>query len=142
MCGRNNAPMSQEDLEVVKRGFAQFAETGEVTGESYTADFVWDMSKFRGWPEQQRYEGVEGTRKFLRDWTEAWDDWQLNVESLHDAGEKVVAVMRQQGRSKTTGLTVDMTFAQVWTIRDGKQALMEMYADPAEAFEAVGLDIP
>ena len=58
---------------------------------------------------------------------------------LHDAGEQVVAIMRQQGRAKSTGLNVDMTFAQVWTVRDGMQARMEMYADPAEAFVATGL---
>jgi len=32
-----------------------------------------------------------------------------------------------------------MFFAQVWTIRDGKEAGMEMSSDRAEALEAVGL---
>jgi hypothetical protein len=32
-----------------------------------------------------------------------------------------------------------MHFAQVWTLRDGKQSRMEMYASPGEALEAVGL---
>jgi hypothetical protein len=36
-------------------------------------------------------------------------------------------------------MLVDMTFAQVLTIRHGKQVRMEMYADPSEAFEAVRL---
>jgi ketosteroid isomerase-like protein len=45
-----------------------------------------------------------------------------------------------RGRSKTTGLPVDMSFAQVFTVRDGKQTRMEMYADPAEALKAVGLE--
>jgi hypothetical protein len=27
--------------------------------ELATPDFVWDMSNFHGWPEQQVYEGVE-----------------------------------------------------------------------------------
>jgi ketosteroid isomerase-like protein len=133
--------MSQENVDVVRRGYARFSELGEISGELTAPDFVWDMSKFSGWPEQQTYEGIEGARTFLRDWTEAWDDWSLEIVELHDAGEQVVAVMRQHGRSKTTGLNVDMTFAQVWTVRDGKQARMEMYADPAEAFEATGLKI-
>ena len=107
--------------------------------ETSALDFVWDMSNFRGWPEQQTYEGVEGAREFLRDWLEAWDDWELQVEALHDAGDKVVVIVRQRGRSKTRGLPVDMAFGQVWTIRDGKSARMEMYADPVEALEAVGL---
>jgi len=29
-------------------------------------------------------------------------------------------------------------FAQVWTARDGRLVRIEMYADPAEALEAVG----
>ena len=32
-----------------------------------------------------------------------------------------------------------MVFAQVWTVRDGQYVRMRMYADAAEAFEAVGL---
>jgi ketosteroid isomerase-like protein len=60
--------------------------------------------------------------------------------ALHDAGgDKVVGVLRQRGRSKTTGVPVDMLYAQVFTIRDGKQTRMEMYSDPDEALKAVGL---
>ena len=54
-------------------------------------------------------------------------------------GDKVVLVARQHGRAKATGMEVDMRFAQVFTVEDGLQARMQMYADPAEAFEAVGL---
>jgi hypothetical protein len=35
-----------------------------------------------------------------------------------------------------------MRFAQVYTFRDGLQTRMTMYADVAEAFEAVGLPHP
>jgi ketosteroid isomerase-like protein len=58
------------------------------------------------------------------------------VDALHDAGDKVVAVLRQSGRSKLNGMPVEMSLAQVWTLRDGKQTRMEMYSDPAEALEA------
>lgn len=75
----------------------------------------------------------------MRAWLAAREDWRLEVESLHDAGDKVVAVVRQQGRAKETGMRVDMTFAQVITVRDGQQVRMQMYADPSEAFDAVGL---
>ena len=97
------------------------------------------MSKFGGWPEQQLYEGVEGAAEFLRVWLEAWDDWAVELVSLHDAGDEVVAVVRQHARSKTTGLAVEMNFAQVWTVRDGMQTRMVMYGDPAEALAAAGL---
>jgi ketosteroid isomerase-like protein len=131
--------MSQENVEIVRRRYEHLAATGEHFAETTAADFVWDMSKFRGWPEQQIYEGVEEALAFLRNWIDTWEDWELELEALHDAGDKVVAIMRQRGRSKATGLQVDMAFGQVWTIRDSKLARMEMYADPAEALEAVGL---
>jgi ketosteroid isomerase-like protein len=131
--------MSQENVELVRRGYEHVAATGDLLAETFALDFVWDMSKFRDWPEEQTYEGLAGARVFIHDWLEAWDDWELEVEALHDAGDKVAAIVRQRGVSKTSGLPVDMAFGQVWTIRDGKQARMEMYADPIEALEAVGL---
>jgi hypothetical protein len=38
-----------------------------------------------------------------------------------------------------TGLPVDMSFGQVFTLRHGRQVRMEMYASPEEALEAAGL---
>jgi ketosteroid isomerase-like protein len=61
------------------------------------------------------------------------------VESFHDTGDKVVAIVRQQGRANATGMPVDMTFAQVLTVRNGKRVRMQMDADPSEALEAAGL---
>ena len=133
--------MSQENVEVVRRGWEHFLTTGEQPAEVIASDFVWDMSTFRDlMGMQQRYEGVEGIRRFLRDWTEVFEEWQIEVETYHDAGERVVAICRQRGRSKAGGVPVDMTFAMVFTLRDGLETRMEMCADPDEALEAVGLE--
>jgi ketosteroid isomerase-like protein len=131
--------MSEQNVELIRQGFEYFQATGDVREDAFHPDFVWDMSTFRGWPERKTYAGIDGMREFFRDWRDAWDDWGLDVEALRDAGDQVVAIVRQRGRSKTTGLAVDMTFAQVYTMRDGKQIRMEMYADPSEALEAAGL---
>ena len=131
--------MSEENVEIVRRGFEHFRATGEFPADDIVPEFVWDMSTFRGWPEERTYAGIEGAQRFMRTWLEAWDDWQLDVESFHDAGDKVIVIVRQHGRSKTTGMPIDMTFAQAFTLRDGKQVRMEMYADPSEALEAAGL---
>ena len=132
--------MSERNLEVVARGYAHFAQTGDVLEEISDPDFVWDMSTFRGWPEQKCYSGPEGTRRFLSDWTESWEDWKLEIVELVDAGgDLVLAICHQSGRSKATGLVVEMDFAQLWTVRDGLQLRMRMYADPAEARREAGL---
>ena len=131
--------MSEENVETVRRGYERFAATGQVIADIASPEFVWDMSNFHGWPEQQTYEGADGAQSFLDDWMSAWDDWKLEVDSLHDAGDKVVALVRQHGRSKTAGMPVEMSFAQVWTLRDGKQIRMDTYSDRDEALEAAGL---
>jgi ketosteroid isomerase-like protein len=130
--------MSQENVDNLRRAFKHFIATGEFSGQ-FAPDFVWDMSTFHNWPERQTYEGIEGARQFMADWLEAWDDWELELEELRDAGESVVAILRQRGRSKATGLSVDMHFGQVWQVRDGENVRMRMYASPDEALEAAGL---
>jgi ketosteroid isomerase-like protein len=132
--------MSQENVEIVRRSYEQFVATGRFVRELASPDFVWDMSNFHGWPEQQAYEGIAGAEAFLRDWAAAWDDWEVELAAVHDAGHRVVGLMRQRGRSKSAGMPVDMSFAQVWTVRDGKQTRMEMFSDRDEALKAVGLD--
>ncbi len=136
---RTNSIRPVPNVDIVRRGYEHFGATGDVDVEIADPEFVWDMSHFDGWPEEQLYQGVDGTRNFLRTWAGAWDDWQLEVESLHEAGDQVLAIMRQRGRSKTTGLAVEMSFAQLWTLRDGKQTRMEMYSDVAKATRAAGL---
>ena len=131
--------MSAQNVEIVRRAYAHTQATGRVHARVIAPDFIWDMSKFP-WPEQQLYEGADGAQAFLDDWTDVWDDWEFEVEAFADAGDKVVAIVRQRGRAKATGMTVDMSFAKVWTVRDGKLTRMEMYADPAQALKAVDLE--
>ena len=81
--------------------------------------------------------GPARAQAFLDDWTDVWDDWEFEVEAFGDACDKVDAVVRQRGRAKATGMTVDMSFAKVWAAREGKLTRM---ADPAQALKAVDLE--
>jgi len=127
--------MSQENVEIIRRGYAHFLATGEVRAHP---DLVWDVSRL-GWPDQQIYAGAEGANKFNAEWADSWDDWQMEAEDYLDAGERVVVILTQRGRSKAGGIPVEMRFAQVWTLRDGQGIRMEMYASVEEALESVGL---
>jgi ketosteroid isomerase-like protein len=127
--------MSEQNVEIMRRGYGHYLATGEIRAH---ADLVWDVSRL-GWPDQQIYSGVEGAMQFNAEWADAWDDWELEVEDYLDAGERVVAIINQRGRSKSTGIPVDMRFAQVWTFRDGQAIKMQMYASVDEALAAVGL---
>jgi ketosteroid isomerase-like protein len=130
----------EEDVELVRRAYAHTQATRQVYAEGFAPGFVWDMSKYEGWPEQQRYEGVDGAQAFMDDWTGAWDDWEVEIQETYDVGDAVVVVAQQRGRARTTGMAVNMVFAQTWTIRDGRLTRMDMYSDPSEALKAVGLE--
>ncbi len=127
--------MSQENVEIVRRSYGHYMATGEVRAH---ADLVWDVSNL-GWPDQQIYTGNEGATQFMAEWADAWDDWEMEAEDYIDAGERVVVILTQRGRSKATGIPVEMRFAQVWTLRDGLGIRMQLYASVEEALEAVGL---
>ena len=132
--------MSEENVEVVRRAYSEFLETGTFAREIAASDFVWDMSHYDGWPEQQVYQGVEAAERFMQEWTSAWVDWELQIDELLDAGDKVVALVRQRGRSKLTGISVEVSLAKIWTLLDGKNSRMDMYSDVGDALAAVGLE--
>jgi ketosteroid isomerase-like protein len=126
--------MSQENVEIIRRGYEVFEATREIRAHP---DLVWDVSNL-GWPDRQLYHGPAGAMQFNAEWAGAWDDWELVPEDYVDAGERVVVIVNQRGRSKATGIPVEMRFAQVWTLRDGQAIRMQLYASVEEALAVVG----
>jgi uncharacterized protein len=85
------------------------------------------------------YRGHEGVRQFYGEIEEIWDSWLSEPEQLFESGERVVAFVRSRGRGKSSGVEVEDTSANVWTIRDGKAVAYRLYRDHDEALAAAGL---
>jgi ketosteroid isomerase-like protein len=129
-----------ERIAFLRNAYDSFIETGILPRERYADDFVWDMSTFTGWPEKQVYLGHAGATEFLDTWRASWDDWKLELTEVIDSGgDDIVAVCRQEGRAKDGGVLVEMTFAMLWTVRDGKFARQRMYTTKEEALAALGV---
>jgi ketosteroid isomerase-like protein len=131
--------MSQGNVEIVQRTSDHFRRTGEPLWEVWDPQVVWDMSTFTGWPEKQTYHGREGYTEFMDSWLSTWDEWEWESVELIDAGDEVVQIARQRGKGAGAGVSVEMSYAQVWTLRDGNIVRVRPYASKAEALEAVGL---
>jgi ketosteroid isomerase-like protein len=58
---------------------------------------------------------------------------------LTPGDDKVIAVLRLSGRAKLSGVETDLTYAVVYTIRDGKVARGREYWTKDQALEAAGL---
>jgi ketosteroid isomerase-like protein len=134
--------MSQENVERVREGFEAFNEGGvPAMAEAFWAsDVVWDMRP-TGVPGLGTYEGAEGIGAFMDEWLSAFNasDWQIEASELIDAGDQVVAVIRQRGRGAASGADVELEAAQLITVREGKAARIVTYLTRAEALEAAGL---
>ena len=132
--------MPEGNLEAARRAYEHFVATGEPLETAIHRDFVLDMSTFRGWPERQRYDGVEGLRKFIGDWFGTWEEGgEFDVTELRQADEQVLALIRLRGRAKGSGVPVEMEISHLLTFRDGKQLRLAAYTSHAEGLEAAGL---
>jgi ketosteroid isomerase-like protein len=131
--------MSHEHVEVVKHALDEFIATGQFS-DQMAADFIWDMSAFRGWPDQPLFHGFDGFSEFLSAWTESYDDWSMEVEQLRDAGDtQVVGCLRQQGRLRGSDAVVRLRYGVIYTVEDGQIGRGKVYMTIEEALDAAGL---
>jgi ketosteroid isomerase-like protein len=61
------------------------------------------------------------------------------LELIDAGGDEVVAVLKFGGRAKLSGVETDLTYAALYTIRDGKIARGREYWTRDQALEAAGL---
>ncbi len=90
-------------------------------------------------PEGNVYYGHHGVAEALRTWSGTWEVWRLEVENIFDAGDKVVAVERQSGRGRGSGVPLVQHTATVFSFRDGKVVRMKWFSTPEAGRRAAGL---
>jgi ketosteroid isomerase-like protein len=130
--------MSQENVEILRRAMPESAPANpedlfSILDENVEWDYV------GAFPEIQTAHGPAEVREFLREWSEAFDDFSFQAEEMVDAGDSVVVRVHQSGRGKETGAQVKSDAWQVFTLRDGKVAHCRGYDTKAQALAAAGL---
>jgi ketosteroid isomerase-like protein len=110
------------------------------TWSEHWADDI-DYRAAEGAPDDQGpIHGKDALRAYLQDWLDTFDHFRSEPVELIDAGEEqVIAVTRISGRAKLSGVETDLTYAVLYTIRDGKIARGREYWSRDEALEAAGL---
>jgi ketosteroid isomerase-like protein len=128
--------MSQENVELVRAGFAAF-ERGDA---SYLLDLMADdLVVYRADPDGATFHGKEGYFEAIADWAEGFSDWSIVPEDFIDAGDFVVARVRQSARLELSGISVAGAFWFVFEVNGTKVTKLSFYARRSEALEAVGL---
>jgi ketosteroid isomerase-like protein len=131
--------MSQENVDALKAAFEAsnrrdrdaFFALCDPDAEFHLAGIVMD--------QQRVYRGREEIWEWLTAVDSEFTDLRAEPEDLFDAGDKVVVAIRFHGRGKASGATVDLRFASVVTMKDGRIARGDNYVELEQALEAAGL---
>ncbi len=135
--------MSQENIDLVKRliDASERGEMDEVFG-GYDPEIEWSISDVRTefTDFEPVYRGHEGVRRFWRTWAEAWEVFSFEYVEFIDAGDTVVSVLNQRMRGRMSGIEQEWnSYAQNWTISQGKVVRVQFFMDRSQALAAAGL---
>jgi uncharacterized protein len=132
--------MSQENVELVRHFFAAHDRDGpDGLAEFWHPDINWRAAE-GALDDVGLMEGPDAMRDYYRQWEETFEEIRAEVEELIDAGDQVVALVRAIGRMKDSDAEIDIRYAIVFTIRDGKIAQGREYFTREQALEAAGLE--
>jgi len=137
--------MSRENIEIVRRLLdAHEKQDFETVYAIYDPQIVWRIGRIEQLTSvgiEPAYVGHDGVRTFWREWLNTWETVSFEYEEFIDAGDRVIVVLSQRMRGRTSGAEVDMrSYVQMWTVRDGRIVEMELFESREEALRAVGLE--
>jgi ketosteroid isomerase-like protein len=89
--------------------------------------------------EPDTYRGEEGIRRYFAAFEGAMEDVQFHFDEAVPAGEHVLTHIRLQARGAGTGIEVEQSVWQLWTMRDDKAVRMVAFATREDAERAAGI---
>jgi ketosteroid isomerase-like protein len=139
--GRDTAwAMSEENVEVVRDAAAAFNRGDLDTWSEFWTDDIDYRAVEGAIDDRGPMHGKAAVRAYVQDWLDNFDNFRSEAVELLDAGEDtVIAVVRISGLAKLSGIETDLTYAALYTIRDGKIARGREYWTRDQALEAAGL---
>jgi ketosteroid isomerase-like protein len=108
----------------------------EATARYFHPDFE---SAHRLIGSERTYSGMDGLTESWRDWLAPWASYRSDVVEAIDCGDRVLMIVNDFGRRDGSPIEIKSNNAAIWTIRDGKVARAEFYADRDWARKDVGL---
>ena len=134
--------MSQENVELLRRCFAIANERGvDAAADAFghLLDDEFGLEEATDMPDRDSYQGKDAFIANMKKLEQDFDQLRIQPLEFVDLGEKLVVVVSMAGRGRASGAPVELTFAQLWTLREGKAVSLHDYASKAEALEAVRL---
>jgi ketosteroid isomerase-like protein len=129
--------MSQANVELVRQLFEAY-HSGEP--EPFApADPDFELVRSARMPDGGGSLRGSAALASLTAWLETFHEHEAMPVEFIEAGDRVVVTVLERGRPRGGTRMVQGTWMWVYTVRDGRVRRLEIYADRAEALEAVGL---
>ena len=129
--------MSQENVEIVRRGYEDFNRTGEFDPELVHPEAEFDNSN--AMLDADVYKGPEGFRAYLSLLREMWEQVLVEPQEFIPIGKDQVLVPLRMVTVGREGVETSANAAVVWTLREGKIIRAKSFQNKADALEAAGL---
>ncbi|HEX6652819.1 MAG TPA: nuclear transport factor 2 family protein [Thermoleophilaceae bacterium] len=133
--------MSQENVEIIREMFAIVNERGVKAATDSLGDMLapeFSLEEAAEVPDPASYTGRDAFIANMAKLEESFEELRLEPVEVVDLGEKIIVVVSMSGRGRGSGAAVQMTFAQLWLLRDGKAVSLRDYATREEALEGAG----
>jgi uncharacterized protein len=124
--------MAEANVEALQRGYDAL-NRGDLSLvlELLDADLEWHEPGDS--PEAGTHHGRDSFERFFRSWIDSFDEFRVEPEQVVERGNDLVAVVRQSGRGRASGVEIEIRLAHVWTVEDGRAVRWDAVADPDEA---------
>ncbi len=131
-----------ENVELLRQAYAAWNRRDfDSALANSDPDVEWTFTaEARGAAFKSVYRGPKGVREFWDTFIEPWEEVNVEVEEIRDAGDSVLALVVFRARARD-GLEIDQPFVHVVTFRGSQVIRFEAFAERElqQALEAAGL---
>jgi ketosteroid isomerase-like protein len=131
---------SESAVALVRRGYEAW-NRGDVEGVLAFLDPEIEWRGYTHIPESGALEGREEVREWLERFLDAWEELEIEVTEVLEAGDQVVALVGFRALGKGSGIQVEGGVdAHVWTVRGGHAVAVTFYQGTRDALKDAGFE--
>ena len=132
--------MSDRELELIRDAYeAGNRRDWDAMFANFHPDAEWESDPRV--PNAGIFRGRDEVRRFIEDQDAPFESTVAEIERLIPSGDQVVALVKVKRRMRGSTAEMEIRIAHLWTLRDGKFARVQSFAERERALEAAGLPL-
>jgi ketosteroid isomerase-like protein len=138
--GLSELAMSRENVSMVRRvndlfNAKEVEQALDLVGDDFEMDWTNSIGPLKG-----VYRGRQGVLELWTSFLDAWESVRWDPEQIIEVDETQLVVLNHvRMRGRGSGVQVDASAAQLWTITNGTARRIKLFQSKADALEAARL---